>query len=906
MSTLGTLGDEQSIITSSDIQGGASVATTNIDAAASVIHTSLSHETHGTETPNQEEDAQSAQCDTARKQLKELLNSMNWLAPGSKSHLQSIVDKQPDSESSSQLKARSFEKANTWSLTFLNLFLPVDELFSSAYLDQYAEAIALALEADRTITEVDLTAVPLQEKQAKLIAATVITLERHVAVKFLFTGSGVKKVNGIFKRLTKATKDLKNELDRKAARLEDNKKAMTELKGKHSRECERRWALQLEEVFNLNIPSSRFTNKKPHKDVGGNPVRGAFGALYKAELADHPVALKQLTEVTERPRVTDILSSVDGSQDFSDHLKRILREARILLSLRHPNIVHFLGLTHDEQSHTLAFVLSWAENGSLYDVLHVVKKQLDEATRHRIAFEVACAMAFLHAHNVVHRDLKSPNVLLDASLSAKVTDFGMSTFKPTDKSVLTHGGGTPLWASPEQLLGQELRMDTDVFSFAVLLWELLFNTKPWHHGNYASASGASLIVIANAYDKGEYLPLNAEINGRRLSHAVQQVLGQCFDVGGNRPSFVQLQGTLQDQYVAVRDQQAVDMAKQHRLLHGPADAVWKWQPKDLDPLRSLFVTHPTRASVRIAAVGAAHDTAIAIVKQMITEAGGRSSDEATANPLQPFGKTVVGVAVVQCSQKNAAFNGAVHRNQTRYRGHMSSANHPFHPKYALQMGEDGKLLPSGIPVNAEKSAVLARVTLHPPPTTAATASAPPYKLLDQFMMQPDVRLRLQRVFHGVPSFAVAMSILGGDFAQLQKLDAGWYGAGFYFTPDLDCALEYSRACHDVPDVLRNLNLPAGKQLRVVLVCDVQYGNPYPVLNTSFNGKPLVRTHDAHVAVVNFSTGNILHAKPLKSSKWASKRTAAEIVINDPSCVLVRGILVFEDDTPASQPSSSTP
>ncbi|EGD75836.1 TKL protein kinase [Salpingoeca rosetta] len=640
------------------------------------------------------------------------------------------------------------------------------------------------------------------------------------------------------------------------------------------------WEEQLEGVLNLNIPSSRFVGKVRVFDINGKPVGGAFGSLFKAELAGQPVALKQMP-VQNRPRLSEIIACVAGSEDVPDHLKQLRREALILLSLRHPNIVHFLGLTHDEQSQTLAFVLSWAENGSLYDLLHVKKQLLDEPTCLRVAFEVACAMAFLHAHNVVHRDLKSPNVLLDASLSAKVTDFGLSTFKSADKSVLTHGGGTPLWASPEQLLeGQELRMDTDVFSFAVLVWELFLNIKPWYHGKYAALGGANISTIARAYEKGRYLPLDVEVDGRRLSDAVQQVLGQCFDVSGNRPSFVQLQGTLGGQYTAAKEQHAVDMEQQHEQLHGPASAAWKWQPNVLEPLQSFMVTHPTRASVRIAAVGAAHDKAIAIANQMITEAGGRSSDEATAAPLQPFGKTVAGVAVVQCSQKNAAFNGAVHRNQTRYRGHMSSANHPFHPKY--QMGQA-----TGAPINAEEAAVLARATLHP-------AGASSYKVLDPAMMQPDVHLRLQRVFHGVPSFAVAMSILGGDFAQLQKTDNGWYGAGFYFTHDLDYALEYTKKCKDVPPELQHLNLPAGKQFRVVLVCDVQYGNPYPVPDAvTFNGKPLVGGHDAHVAVVDFSTGSKADAFPLAPTEWASKRTAAEIVINDPSCVLVRGILVFE-------------
>ncbi|EGD80430.1 TKL protein kinase [Salpingoeca rosetta] len=637
------------------------------------------------------------------------------------------------------------------------------------------------------------------------------------------------------------------------------------------------WEHKLESVLNLNISPSRFANKIPIFDINNKPVGGSFGSLFKAELACQPVALKQML-VAERPRLSEIIACVDGSEDIPDHLKQLRREALILLSLRHPNIVHFVGLTHDEQSRTLAFVLSWAENGSLYDVLHVKKHPLDKPTRLQIAYEVTCAMAFLHAQNVVHRDLKSPNVLLDALLSAKVTDFGLSAFKSADRSVVSKVFGTELWASPEQLLNRHvLRADTDVFSFACMAWELFLNIKPWYHIDFPNTA-ARIDHIRALYQKQQYLPLDADVKGRRLNQPEKQVLRQCFDVSGNRPSFAQLKPALQAIVRDAKKLEKLNKEKQLKLLHGPADAAWKWHPDILETLQPRMVAHPTRASVRIATVETGQKQA-AIAAQMITEAGGRSSHEATANPLHLFGTTLVGVAVVQCSQKNAAFNGAVHRNLDRYRGHMSSANHPFHPKYQMDQT-------TSAPAHPEEAAVLARVTLHP-------AGASPYKVLDQTMMQPDVRLRLQRVFHGVPSFAVAMSILGGDFAQLQNLDAGWYGAGFYFTPDLDYALRYTRRCKDVPPELRKMKLPAGKQFRVVLVCDVQYGNPYPVLGTSFNGKALVGGHDAHVAVVNFNSGNIGDAKPIKSSKWASKRTAAEIVINDPSCVLVRGILVFK-------------
>ena len=92
----------------------------------------------------------------------------------------------------------------------------------------------------------------------------------------------------------------------------------------------------------------------------------------------------------------------------------------MLIQMRHPNLVHFHGITHDATREKLSFVLSWADNGSLYDYLHVHGNALDLVTSLRVVAEVAAGMAYLHANNVVHRNLKSPNVLLDDALCAKI------------------------------------------------------------------------------------------------------------------------------------------------------------------------------------------------------------------------------------------------------------------------------------------------------------------------------------------------------------------------------------------------------------------------------------------------------------------------------------------------------
>ena len=151
--------------------------------------------------------------------------------------------------------------------------------------------------------------------------------------------------------------------------------------------------------------------------------------------------------------------------------------------MRHPNLVQFHGITHDAARQTLSFVLSWADNGSLYDYMHVHNNTLDLVTSLRVVAEVAAGMAYLHANNVVHRDLKSPNVLLDDALCARITDFGLSTFAHDHRKTLSKVAGTPHWASPEQVLSKKLYADTDVFSFGVIVWECCSTAG---HGTTAS------------------------------------------------------------------------------------------------------------------------------------------------------------------------------------------------------------------------------------------------------------------------------------------------------------------------------------------------------------------------------------------------------------------------------------
>ena len=418
--------------------------------------------------------------------------------------------------------------------------------------------------------------------------------------------------------------------------------------------------------------------------------------------------------------------------------------------------------------------------------------------------------------------------------------------------------------------------------------------RPWHHGEFAP-DGATIVDIGVAYRAHQYLSVDGAINGRVLNDAQKQGLGGCFDVSGNRADFSVLLLLLREELNAARDHATMSEEEQQELLFGPADAVWKHDRALLDALEERTVALEERPSVHVAALDMGSGGHRRVVQQLLSEAGGETEGQVTSSPMSPFGKQVAGAAVVHCEQKNAAFNGALQRNEARLKGHMTSTagDHPFAPKYEHDPSNDGQAL------DEEEAAVLERVTL--PASTAV-------RFLDPGLVGADAdpRIRIQRVFHGVPSLDVAHAILCGDFAALQTTDAGYFGSGLYFTPDLDYALRYADPSllevTSLPEAFGGVGLRVGHRYQVVLACDVQYGNPYPVLDADeCNGQPFTPGHDAHVAVVRSPRGEELTAvKPFASSEeWAeaegdvTTRPLAEIAINDPSCVTVRAVLVFE-------------
>ena len=153
-----------------------------------------------------------------------------------------------------------------------------------------------------------------------------------------------------------------------------------------------------------------------------------------------------------------------------------MNEVEILSKIRHQNLVALYGCT-SQRSQELILVYEYVSNGTVADHLHGNRSKsclLTWPVRLSIAIESAEALAYLHVSDVIHRDVKTNNILVDENFQVKVADFGLSRLFPTDVThVSTAPQGTPGYVDPEYFQCCQLTKKSDVYSFGVVLMELI-------------------------------------------------------------------------------------------------------------------------------------------------------------------------------------------------------------------------------------------------------------------------------------------------------------------------------------------------------------------------------------------------------------------------------------------------
>lgn len=144
---------------------------------------------------------------------------------------------------------------------------------------------------------------------------------------------------------------------------------------------------------------------------------------------------------------------------------------------RHPNICRLLGACMDPPNRCL--VVELLTRGSLWGVLRT-SKSMDAMTRFGFVNDTAKGMSYLHNFHppILHRDLKSPNLLVDLQYNIKISDFGLARVK-AHVQTMTGNCGTVQWMAPEVLANQKYTEKADVFSFGIVVWEIVTGECPY-------------------------------------------------------------------------------------------------------------------------------------------------------------------------------------------------------------------------------------------------------------------------------------------------------------------------------------------------------------------------------------------------------------------------------------------
>ncbi|XP_059368883.1 mitogen-activated protein kinase kinase kinase 7 isoform X1 [Carassius carassius] len=237
--------------------------------------------------------------------------------------------------------------------------------------------------------------------------------------------------------------------------------------------------------------------------------RGAFGVVCKAKWKGRDVAIKTIESESER--------------------NAFIVELRQLSRVNHPNIVKL----HGSCSNPVCLVMEYAEGGSLYNVLHGAEPLPHYTASHAMSWCLQCSQGVSYLHGMkpkalIHRDLKPPNLLLVAGGTVlKICDFGTACDIQTH---MTNNKGSAAWMAPEVFEGSNYSEKCDVFSWGIILWEVITRRKPFDE------IGGPAFRIMWAVHRGTRPPLI-----KNLPKPIESLMTRCWSKDpSQRPSMEEI------------------------------------------------------------------------------------------------------------------------------------------------------------------------------------------------------------------------------------------------------------------------------------------------------------------------------------------------------------------------------
>eukprot|EP00186_Timspurckia_oligopyrenoides_P000180 CAMPEP_0182445108 /NCGR_PEP_ID=MMETSP1172-20130603/3349_1 /TAXON_ID=708627 /ORGANISM="Timspurckia oligopyrenoides, Strain CCMP3278" /LENGTH=1157 /DNA_ID=CAMNT_0024640817 /DNA_START=148 /DNA_END=3621 /DNA_ORIENTATION=+ len=229
---------------------------------------------------------------------------------------------------------------------------------------------------------------------------------------------------------------------------------------------------ETQEVIGATIDLNKRNTREYEVDpklikIGDKIGEGAFGTVHKGRFKNKTVAVKVLNRKMMRNKQV---------------IKEFKSEIGIMCQLDHPNVIKCLGVCTKPPNYMM--ITEFMPRGTLYDVLHKGQMQLNWVLMKRIVLDIVRGMAYIHASDLLHRDLKSSNLLLDGSFNVKIGDFGLVHFLDSNDNSLSGGGpvghaGTYQYMAPEVIANDAATEKSDVYSFAILLWEIMARKLPY-------------------------------------------------------------------------------------------------------------------------------------------------------------------------------------------------------------------------------------------------------------------------------------------------------------------------------------------------------------------------------------------------------------------------------------------